>query len=427
MSRLGFGAMLVAGLVGCESYTPPQVDPDYSFHAGFVLGTVHERFTCESCHVVAADVMLGMEPEDPRTGWVTRLELDPNPERHCASCHPFLRNGPESPEATVDCASLPAGDNLRRSERCRYELSDAHRGGNLNCSSYGCHSVDNPYGWIPNKHEQSPLSQTFPLEDGHAGLTCEACHEDGAEEQGLVPPVWSGLGTACEGCHEDSRPSNHYGSAPCGGCHSPSDGSWFPVSTSQLSHDHPPLSDIFPLEGGHAGVACSSCHPGSASAEHGKSAACASSGCHSRAAFPPMGAGDVNHYPSPTTVEKDRDCMACHVVADTEVQTPFERFRFVWPSSWSDRAAVHGARDAQDDVGFRIGHSPTHGVMACEVCHDGFYYDVNYFQFSEQVVRSNCLPCHGSLDVSQAGEHAPSSNTACHSCHQTGVITIDYP
>lgn len=236
----------------CETWEPQATD-DYVFHDNFEFGAAHENAGCDACHVLAASVMLQQTPDTPNSPWTTFLELDE--DNACISCHPFVRSGPDSEEATVDCATIDDTSPYYETERCRYERHPSH-------------------GWV---------AADFPA-------------------------------TACTNCHPLSNANWTIG----GGGHEP-------VGSA---HDDPPLVDVFPLINGHAGRACGDCHAGDFSAEIGKSASCASAGCHTRA--DESTSGDA-HKPVARAggADIERDCSTCH--ADVEVNG--DR---IWPLSWVD-------------------------------------------------------------------------------------------
>lgn len=233
---LGSLATLLLAVVSCETYEPPVTE--YEFHASFTTGVAHEEFGCDACHVAAASLMLEQPADAPGSNWVTQLEVSRT--NSCESCHPYIRNGKDSPEATVDCASLPLGDALRTSERCAYELAGVHQNNTLRCTESGCHSLSNtdwklgggggPTGEPGPSHDAAPLLDVFPLEGGHAaaGVTCTDCHSDlanTANERGKSESC------ASAGCHSRLDPgvpggTDHYPAAgepestrDCRACH----------------------------------------------------------------------------------------------------------------------------------------------------------------------------------------------------------------
>jgi len=123
-----------------------------------------------------------------------------------------------------------------------------------------CHDGIDSYG-----HTFNHNSVAFQLTGKHIQLTCAQCHTGARTIADLKATPQD-----CNSCHaKDDKHKGQFGNA-CGACHTP-DG-WLPAS-----FDH----SKFPLTGGHAGLACTSCHKSGIFT--GLSSACAS--CHADPAF----------------------------------------------------------------------------------------------------------------------------------------------
>lgn len=115
-------------------------------------------------------------------------------------------------------------------------------------AGYGtdCAQCHNTFQWL-GAFVTHPA--TFPLTQGHAGVSCSACH--------TTPGVFTGLSTACASCHlsnyQSTTSPNHAAaniSTDCTQCH----------TTRQWPGATFPHTAAFPLTNGHAGHACTTCH-----------------------------------------------------------------------------------------------------------------------------------------------------------------------
>lgn len=91
----------------------------------------------------------------------------------------------------------------------------------------------------------------FPLTGAHRAVACEACHKAAA---GTTQIVFKGTAQECEACHVDVHGGQFTKNSrtPCASCHST--GRWKPSTFDHDKRTH------FPLQGGHANVACAECH-----------------------------------------------------------------------------------------------------------------------------------------------------------------------
>lgn len=367
---LGIPAALVLGFAACEQYQPPA-DEDYAFHASFDRGQPHAQLDCDACHIVAAGVMLQLPGDTPDTNWVTRIPLqEGNP---CLTCHPFLPNGPEGPEANANCDQLEAtwtsdcatdattrAPALLRSEKCRFDTFHVYEAVAPSCTGGGCHNYQNQTNWNYSGYDRFA-----------------ECPDDGGGG--------GGGGGGALGPHA--------------------------------------VGGFWQLEGGHEGVACVSCHPtGNYTEQSGQGDKCAN--CHTRA---DTTGGVAGHYPSPTGVELDRDCIACHVAADTDdYQVTYERFTFLWPSTWTEAAHDHGLQTGEAD-GFYVNHGSSYAVFSCESCHNEFAAEPSQpddYRFQASVGRDDCQRCHDGATAPFPAEpfgHGAADTQTCQSCHQQGI------
>ena len=169
---------------------------------------VHPGFTnCQDCHTP-----YGFTPSTfvhsrvfRLTGFHTRLE--------CSRCH----------RSSLDFRGINGTDCV--------DCHGAHHGGLTQCQD--CHTTSS---FTPSTFEHSSV---FALTGAHRELRCSRCHED--NEFANVP------GTHCVDCHG----AHHGGLTQCQDCHTTS-------SFTKTTFEH---SRVFPLTGKHVGLKCSKCHP----------------------------------------------------------------------------------------------------------------------------------------------------------------------
>ncbi|MFN7916235.1 MAG: cytochrome c3 family protein [Vicinamibacterales bacterium] len=143
----------------------------------------------------------------------------------CASCH---KGGAYKGVAFASCTS------------CHREPHEPSLG--ATCTS--CHTTDS---WRTKTVNHARTN--FPLNGGHAKLTCEACHKQPATKVALKFD-------RCTACHDDAHRGNF--TQDCRACHT--EGGW---KGGRFDH----ASTRFALTGKHTGVACEKCHrPGGAAA-----------------------------------------------------------------------------------------------------------------------------------------------------------------
>jgi hypothetical protein len=195
-----------------------------------------------------------------------------------------------------------------------------------NCAA--CHNVN---GWKPAKFDHN-LS-AFKLEGEHAGTSCESCHRDN---------IFAGTPTDCYSCHQQQDAHNGQFGRDCSACHNPS--SW-----DHVDFDH--NRTMFPLTGGHAGVACERCHSNGQFA--GLDTTCSS--CHSDPAFHSGMFG--------------LDCASCHTVEN-------------WAAKYS------GPHPGIADEG---GSGVNHGGGSCRSCH------------TQSLREATCTQCHEGNPESERG------------------------
>ena len=174
----------------------------------FPLEGAHMATPCFACH----------KPEGTET-WNFELGSD-----NCTACHESPHEGVFSPEFATD-------------DQC-----------------ISCHVTD---AWTLIHFDHATTD--WPLEGGHSGVDCKACHTSGAsleEVSGdwLKHQQFRGTAKECAACHADVHGGQfaEQGVTECKSCHS-TNADWQP---DVFNHD----STAFPLEGRHREVACADCH-----------------------------------------------------------------------------------------------------------------------------------------------------------------------
>ncbi|MGI9326780.1 MAG: hypothetical protein ACR2PZ_16290 [Pseudomonadales bacterium] len=233
--------------------------------------------------------------------------------------------------------------------------NQAHTAVSNECS--GCHADDDPHagqlgldcGSCHNEREW--LQTTFAHEDtgfvltgAHRPLSCDSCHAGNEFEN---------TASECVSCHKQDDPHNGTLGSDCQQCHNTS--TW---TGEQFDHRG---QTGFPLLGGHAGLACVSCHA------EGVAASAASSECVS------CHAADDAHEG-----RNGSDCASCHTVAD-------------WITSTFDHTKA---------AGFTL--LGAHASLACTSCHTESLSDP---------LPSTCHECHNE------DPHEGQLGQRCASCH----------
>jgi hypothetical protein len=91
----------------------------------------------------------------------------------------------------------------------------------------------------------------FPLLGAHRAVQCGACHK---VPVGAKDVQFKGTSHICEDCHKDAHAGQFAksGKTACADCHNAR--RWVPSTFNHDTRTH------FPLQGGHANVACDKCH-----------------------------------------------------------------------------------------------------------------------------------------------------------------------
>lgn len=172
--------------------------------SNFPLKGAHVATPCFSCHKKTTDKR-----------WTFKFK-----SQNCIECH----------------------DNIHKDKISEQFLTEQ------NCQS--CHSV-NTWSEINFDHNKT----SYKLEGKHIGINCRTCHfEESKTDRNTFVQKFKGLSAECYTCHEHNHGDQftQNGVTECKKCHN-SNTSW---NISSFDHE----KTNFPLEGGHAEVACSECH-----------------------------------------------------------------------------------------------------------------------------------------------------------------------
>ncbi len=363
-----------------ERWVPVDKPPTFRHETtGFALQSAHAKASCRSCHRTLVFNQVGTA---------------------CADCHKDAHRGEMGFQCDA-CHTPTTWTNQREMfqvhDRTRFPLFASHA--RLDCTA--CHRNQQPYeykntpaecgnchlptylGTTSPNHVQAGFSRrcedchlvtspswhtavfshpaSFPLEGGHAGLTCSRCHSGG---------TYTGLSTACVSCHQKdyaatTNPNHTAGRFPttCESCHTIT--SWRPAK-----FDHGQTG--FPLTGAHAQVSCDRCHPGGRYT--GTPTDCYS--CH-QADY--NGTTNPNHRASGFPTQ----CQTCHTT-----------------TAWRPATFDHNKT--------RFPLTGAHTRVACAQCHPGGRYTGT---------PTDCYSCHRKDYPSDHPREG--RGTQCQQCHNT--------
>lgn len=226
-----------------------ESDFDHARHTGFELVGAHARAECAVCHAPR------LEPDANGRSFGLVTETHAGNVEHCAGCHdnPHGRRfrelrSTEHPKSRLGCARCHDQESFRGGARDRFEherwtefaLEDGHA--EVDCDA--CHVIpaSGALGIVPGTscaacHEDSHAGQfgtgdasrcnrchqstqaftelvfdhardaSFALDEQHAPLDCDACHQPWPLQDGGQTIRYKPLGSECADCHlgEDKR------------------------------------------------------------------------------------------------------------------------------------------------------------------------------------------------------------------------------
>ncbi|MHC4981212.1 MAG: hypothetical protein ACYTGT_19690, partial [Planctomycetota bacterium] len=351
---------------------------DHRHVTGFDLTGRHEQLACTECHALADAKAL--EPDQRRF-----LGLS----QECASCH----EDPHEGALGLDCAT--------------------------------CHGQAQPFDHVAEfAHDAS-----FPLSGGHAGLSCERCHEQGGRFS--IPSLRRSVPREprrCTDCHRSphraafvrgvAASSQISGDDTCRLCHDPEHAAFVGDAAVMSRELHGATG--FALDPPHHEQECVECH-----AEYGQRRRLPDTEELSgrfAALFPGRSPDDCAAcHGDPHGGQFDAGatsgrCLACHD------STHFAPSTFDLARHASTRFALQGAHqtvgcdECHDQEGPLQRFVPT--PTACADCHD----DVHQGQFDPGPTGGRCLACHESTHLARhaqtrfalLGAH---QTVGCDECH----------
>ncbi|MBN2248599.1 MAG: hypothetical protein JW733_07855 [Coriobacteriia bacterium] len=357
-------------IIGCERcHTEGEAAPSPACETCHQNRSPHNAgvLACAPCHTVVAWSLQRAVPED-------HLSLEGGHEGvSCFECHTGgVVTADGAPRGCVDCH----GEN---------------HGGLRNCET--CHDPAREWDPVPGWDH----SVFFKLEGRHAQIECGECHTNGQ---------FAGTPSTCVGCHG----SMHGGLTQCQDCHDPSRG-WSP----KPGWDH---SAFFKLEGKHLQVDCAECHTNNTFAgtptvcqgchpvEHKNLPLCAQ--CHTPAGFVPSTFNHDQYFPI-TGGHAKLACISCHPAGIYDgtptVCTGCHGVAHGGLTACQDCHTTNGFVPSTFDHSSRFMLIGTHATLACSSCHPNNQYATNIGGGS-----TDCSACH-------ASPHG-SGVTRCVSCHQ---------
>ena len=328
--HLRFNRSAQTGLcVDCHTDTARDISRRRGFH-----GRLSEK-ECRACHTDHKGRSADIAPLNAATfdhkGTEFMLKgAHASPKVDCRACH---APSAKYREAKSDCNAC-------------HKKNDKHKG-KLGTACADCHTENN---WKQTRFDHGKTR--FPLRNGHADVSCEACHKSAD---------FKGAPLACVACHQkDDRSKGHQGrfGDKCETCHA--DKNW---RTTKFNHDR---DTTYPLKGRHILARCSSCHTGFLYRDKLPTSCIA---CHK--------SDDAKRGHQGRFGEK---CESCHVEKD-------------WKSTRFD----HG-RDTRYPLRGK------HAQAKCSACHAGILYKEN--------LATTCVSCH-QKDDKHKGQLGPKCES-CH-------------
>jgi len=177
----------------------------------FALAGAHAAVPCADCHKVGAA---------GRTDKIMPFRFE---DRSCTACHTDPHHG---------------------------EFKDRMAQRRADGTPLGCEACHNVRSWADiNGFDHSKTK--FLLLGAHRAVNCAACHKVPAGQKAVE---FKGTSQICEDCHKDAHAAQFAkgGKTPCADCHDSQ--RWAPSTFNHDTRTH------FPLQGGHAKVACDMCH-----------------------------------------------------------------------------------------------------------------------------------------------------------------------
>lgn len=355
---------------------------------------------CAGCHQDPHRSRLGARCQDchTETSWRVKEEI----ATHARTRFPLV--GAHTAVSCTEChKGALAGQFEGLSPRCDgCHSDDITRSTSLNHASLGltsdCQRCHIATSW---KSATFAHPSSFPLQGGHGGHSCNACH--------TTPGTLTGLSTTCSSCHTDdfqrTTNPNHAAASfgtTCNQCHGTT--TWQGAIFNHVAS--------FPLTLGHAGRSCNSCHTGGTYT--GLSNDCAS--CH-------LDNYQATTNPNHAAASFPTTCVQCHNTRRWDDATFAHPATFPLTNGHAGRACA----SCHTTPGVYTGLTTT-----CSSCHLDDFQRTTSPNHANAGFATNCTQCHTTTQWQGASfvhtSRFPLTNShsgvSCTRCHTTpGVYT----
>ena len=235
----------------------------------------------------------------------------PDPKQYNHGDVDFRLTGAHLEAACEDCHAnahkliLPEGEFrfLGLQQTCTECHDDVHKG-SMGSDCEQCHGQEADWAQVAIFAH----TDEFPLEGGHAGLTCVQCHApDGPHSVDQSMKLGSESVRSCAECHASPHREALLASLDqdCASCHSTEKTGFVRVAEATMRLQHSQTG--FVLEGGHQALECSACHTAEGSFESRFLARQDCVDCHAD----PHGTG-FDRGTLAQVVEGRTSCVRCH-------------------------------------------------------------------------------------------------------------------
>jgi hypothetical protein len=316
----------------------------------------------------------------------------------------------EGRHLTVACASCHINGQYQGTPATCYACHWVRRKDDRYQTRLGtqCEQCHQPVSWTAVRWQHASATGVA-LNASHRSLGCVSCHKDASFNRGMV---------VCASCHrkdyDATRSPNHAAagfSVNCESCHRPGDATWRTGVAGDFNHNA-----VFPLQGIHATVACTTCHRNNLYKGTGRE--CVS--CHQ---------ADYNATKTPNHLAAgfSTACESCHRPTDAQWRggggTAFNHnavFQLVGVHAAQACASCH-----RNDV-FKG------TARECVGCHQADYNATRSPNHAAAGFSTSCDTCHRATDAQWAGVRfnhnavfplvGTHAAQACASCHRNNVF-----
>jgi hypothetical protein len=214
---------------------------------------------CRDCHASGDPHRGAFAERDGGECGPCHTETGFRPSRFGVELHATTRFPLEGRHESVPCIACHAAEIPRTWFRVdRQECADCHENPHgdqfaAEMAAGGCAHCHDAAGWDRPRIQHD----TWPLTGAHRLVHCDSCHAPTPEDRRVGRGAsYRGVPRDCAGCHEDVHAGHFALSEPrheCADCH---DTAAFEIP----SFDHAARTG-FAIDGGHARLECSACHP----------------------------------------------------------------------------------------------------------------------------------------------------------------------